>query len=132
MYEIFIKTHIAFILLLTLIIIRNLYLLYFEGNFITLAKKIRFPTPIFHSLIAINFFTGVLIIVLFSGFNFFILFMIASTLFIMIAEIKRYKKIRVIRSKDFELQAEFKEFAKKIYLIDLGLIFGIFILNYII
>jgi len=129
MFEIFMKTHIAFILILALLIIRNLYVLYTEENFIQLAKKVRFPTPIFHALIAITFFTGTLIITMFKTFDILVVLMIASTLFIMIAEIKRYKKIRVIRSKDYKEQEEFKVFAKKIYFIDLGIIFALFVLS---
>jgi hypothetical protein len=41
--------------------------------------------------------------------------MIPTTLFLMITEIKRYKKLRVIRLDEKEKQEEFKIFAKKIY-----------------
>lgn len=136
MFSVTTKVHIFFILALAIIIIRNLMILLTEKNFITLAKKIRFPTAMFHTLIAVTFFTGILLMTLpytydlgtDVKFNLLSIVMIAFTLFIMIAEIKRYKKLRVIKSGDKEKQEEFKKFAKKIYIIDLVLIFSLFLL----
>ncbi len=140
MFEFTINVHIIFILALAILMIRNLTILFFEENFIKLAKKIRFPTAMLHSLIAINFFTGILLMSFPIAYNlpidsnFYIMsfIMIAITLFIMIAEIKRYKRIRVIKSTETKLQQEFIKFAKKIYIIDLILIVSIFLIYKII
>lgn len=111
-------------------------ILYSESNFITLARKIKFPTAMFHTLIAITFFTGILLMSLpytydlgtNTKFNILSIVMIIFTLFIMVAEIKRYKKLRVIKSIEVAKQQEFIKFAKKIYIIDLILIFSIFLI----
>lgn len=121
--------HLFFIFALAILIVRNLIILSFEANFIKLAKKIRFPTPAFHFLIASIMFTGVLLITLMQSFNISILLMSIFTIVIMVLEIKRYKKLRVIKTQDIELQTQFKKFAYKIYIIDLILIGVIFLVE---
>lgn len=124
-----IDVHIILIVSLFFVIARNLYLLLTEQNFITLAKKIRFITPIFHLLIAGILFSGIVIQFYYRDFdNIPIYVMIFATIFVMVAEIKRYKKQRVITSTEYQLQEEFKTFAKKIYFIDLGIIIVIYVL----
>jgi hypothetical protein len=43
-----------------------------------------------------------------------VILMIAATIFVMVTEIKRYKKMRVIKLDQTEKQEEFRAFAKKI------------------
>jgi len=47
----------------------------------------------------------------------------------MVLEIKRYKKMRVIRSGDTELQEEFRVFATKIYKAELAVLIFTFIVS---
>jgi hypothetical protein len=46
--------------------------------------------------------------------------MLITTIFVMILEIKRYKKMRVIKVAELEKQAQFRIFAKKIYMMEIS------------
>jgi hypothetical protein len=135
MFGVTIKVHLFFILMLLVLIVRNLIILYTESNFIILAKKIRFPTAMLHTLMAVTFFTGILLMSLPYTYNLSVKFnplsivMIIFTIFIMLAEIKRYKKLRVIESGEIKKQQEFIKFAKTIYILDVILIFSIFFIH---
>ena len=108
-------THIYAIFILIAIIIFNFYTVQTEKRYIFLAKRLRKVTPYFHSINFAVAYTGAVL----SGFthdlSITVMLMIPITLFLMITEIKRYKKMRVIKLNELELQEEFKIFAKKIY-----------------
>jgi hypothetical protein len=80
-----------------------------------MAKKLKKFTPYFHSVNFALAYTGAVLAGFTHDLSPTVILMIPTTLFIMIAEIKRYKKMRVIRHDDIELQIEFRQFAKKIY-----------------
>lgn len=121
-----IDIHFFFIILLFLVPLRNLYVLYTETNFIRLARKIRYLGPGYHILNAVNLFTGVVLMVVMNYYvGYELLLMIPTSIYILVFEIKRYKKIRRITSKDYEEQTEFIAWAKKKYLADALLIAGV-------
>ena len=110
-----VNVHIVATFLLLGIICINYYFVHTEEKFFILATRLKKLTPYFH---AINFtiaYTGAVL----SGFtwdlNPTVILMIPVSLFLMISEIKRYKKMRVIQLNETQLQEDFKHFAKKIY-----------------
>ena len=121
-------THVYAIFILIAIIAFNFYTVQTETRFIFLAKRLKKVTPYFHSMNFIVAYTGAVL----SGFthdlNPTVVLMIPVTLFIMITEIKRYKRMRVIRLEDEKIQEEFKKFAKKIYTMQLIAITLMFII----
>jgi hypothetical protein len=48
---------------------------------------------------------------------------------LLVIEIKRYKKMRVIKHDQIELQSEFYAYAKKIYTIEISLIIAVYIIS---
>ena len=114
-----ISIHIFFIFVLVVIILINYYQVQKEQPFMQLAKKLKKITPYFHSVNFIIAYTGFVLSGYTHNFNPIVILMIPTTLFLMISEIKRYKKMRVIKIKDMQLQDEFKIFAKKIYVMQL-------------
>lgn len=97
------------------IICFNFYTVHTQENFFNLATRLKKMTPVFHSVNFAVFYTGVTLSAFTWDLSPTVILMIPTTLFIMISEIKRYKKMRVIKLAQTELQEEFKEFAKKIY-----------------
>lgn len=129
--ETFKEFHLIFTLPLFFLPIHNLYWLYTEKNFIKMAKKIRLFVPIHYTILSSSIFSG--IILAFYSHNFFStrqLFMYLIALYLLLSEIKRYKKIRVITSKEIEEQQKFISWAKKKYILDcliLGVSIAIFV-----
>ena len=80
-----------------------------------MAKRLKTMTPYFHSVNFIVAYTGIVLAGFTHDINPTVVLMIPISLFLMISEIKRYKKMRVIKLAEVELQEEFKIFAKKIY-----------------
>lgn len=115
-------THLYAIYIFLAIMLVNIYSVYTQKNFIKLAKRLRFMTPLFHLSNAIIIYTGAIIAAYHHQFSFTIFLMIAASIFIMVLEIKRYKKQRVIKSDDPQRQEEFYVFAKKIYTIELAVL----------
>jgi hypothetical protein len=111
--------HIGAIFALVCVILLNFYTVQKVDNFFFMAKRLKTLTPYFHAINFIVAYTGAVL----SGFthdlNPTVILMIPITLFLMISEIKRYKKMRVIRLNQVELQVEFRLFAKKIYIMQL-------------
>lgn len=107
--------HVYAIYALTIIIAINFYTVHTKKEFFFLATRLKKITPIFHSVNFIVAYTGAVL----SGFTHdlspTVILMIPVSLFLMISEIKRYKKMRIIKLNEIELQEEFKIFAKKIY-----------------
>lgn len=108
-------THIFAIFSLIVVILINFYTVQKVDNFFVMASRLKKLTPYFHAINFIIAYTGAVL----SGFthdlNPTVVLMVPTTLFLMISEIKRYKKMRVIQLAEVELQAEFRVFAKKIY-----------------
>ena len=122
-------THVLTIYVLLGIMIFNYISLTKLTDFVSIAKRLRFMTPAFH---AINFtaaYTGAIVAAYSHDLSPTVIFMIVSTIVIMILEIKRYKKMRVIRSKDFKEQEEFVVYAKKIYIIEIAVLTFTFVLS---
>jgi hypothetical protein len=55
--------------------------------------------------------------------------MIPASIFLLVIEIKRYKKMRVIKHDQIELQNEFYAYAKKIYTIEISVIIVVYIIS---
>ena len=121
--------HLFGIFLLFGIILFNYYTVQKEENFFYLAKRLKKLTPYFHSINFIVAYTGAVL----SGFthdmNPTVILMIPTSLFLMISEIKRYKKMRVIQLSQVELQEEFKIFAKKIYTMQLLALVAVYMIS---
>jgi hypothetical protein len=97
------------------IILINYYSVNSIDNFFVLATRLKKLTPYFHSINFIVAYTGAVLAGFTHDLNPTVILMIPTSLFLMISEIKRYKKMRVIKLADVELQEDFKLFAKKIY-----------------
>ncbi len=115
-----VNTHIFAITILMLIMIYNLFTVLKTEDFIKLTKKLRFMTPLYHFSNAIVAYTGGIVAAFSHDLSPTVVLMIATSIFVMVLEIKRYKKQRVIKSKDYEKQLEFVMFAKKIYMMELS------------
>ena len=124
-----ITTHIYLIYIFSSIMFFNLILVLILKDFIKLAKLLRFMTPLYHLINAMIIYTGVIIWVTMKSFDLTILFMIIGSIFLLVIEIKRYKKMRVIISKNIQGQKEFYSYAKKIYIIELFVIFTIYLIS---
>lgn len=111
--------HILAIFALILVISINFYTVQNTDNFFVMASRLKKLTPYFHAMNFIVAYTGAVL----SGFthdlNPTVILMIPVSLFLMISEIKRYKRMRVIQLSEIQLQEEFKLFAKKIYTIQI-------------
>lgn len=120
--------HVYAIYGLVAIILINYYSVHSIDNFFFLATRLKKITPYFHSINFIIAYTGAVL----SGFthdlNPTVILMIPVSLFLMISEIKRYKKMRVIMLTDTKLQEEFKVFAKKIYTMQIIAIFMMYVI----
>jgi cation transport ATPase len=123
-----VDTHIFLVYLFISVMIINFYSVYNLGNFIKLAKRLKFLTPLYHVLNATIIYTGTIVAFYHRTFSFTILIMIAASIAVMVLEIKRFKKMRVIKVADTQLQEEFLKFSRKIYLIEIVII----VLTYII
>lgn len=108
-------THVYAIYALIIVICINFYTVHKEDNFFVMASRLKKITPIYHSINFIVFYTGATLAAFTWDLSPTVILMIPTTLFLMITEIKRYKKMRVIKLAQTDLQEEFKEFAKKIY-----------------
>lgn len=111
------------------LIIYHFFIVSRSSDFVALAKKLKFTTPLFHSINAFVVYTGAVVSAYIKIFDATIILMIAASLFLMISEIKRYKKMRVILSNESDKQDEFKIFAKKIYLYQIIAIFAVYIIS---
>ncbi|WP_228135492.1 hypothetical protein [Halarcobacter anaerophilus] len=122
-------THVYAIYVFLVIMLFNLYSVYSVEAYIKLAKRLKFMTPVYHLSNAIVMYTGAIVAAYASTFSFTIALMIPTSIFLMVIEIKRYKKMRVIKSTDIELQNEFKIYAKKIYTIEVAVLIAVYIIS---
>jgi len=124
-----IDTHVFFIYLFISVMLVNFYSVYNIGNFVKLAKRLKFLTPLYHTLNAIIIYTGTIVAFYERTFSFTIFIMIAASIAVMVLEIKRFKKMRIIKVTDVALQEEFLKFSRKIYLIEIIIIVSTYIIS---
>lgn len=110
-----ISTHVYSIYILVFIMLFNFFNVLMVSDFITLVKRLRIMTPIYHMMNAIVAYTGAIVAAFSHDLSITVILMIATSIFVMVLEIKRYKKQRVIKSHEHQKQEEFRKFAKKIY-----------------
>jgi hypothetical protein len=124
-----IYTHLFTIYFLLAVMVFNLFSVLNITNFIVLVKRLRLMTPFYHFLNASTAYTGMIV----AGYNHdlspTVIFMILSTILILILEIKRYKKMRIIKSTDIVRQEAFIIYAKKIYIIEISAIIFTYIVS---
>ncbi len=124
-----IDTHVYAILFFLAIMLFNLYSVISVKEFIRLSKRLRFMTPLYHLTNAIIIYTGMIVAFYMHAMNITILLMIPSAIFLLVIEIKRYKKMRVIKLDQIQLQEEFYKYAKKIYIIEISVLTSIYIIS---
>ena len=124
-----IQTHIFIIVILISMVSLNLYRLFTQNDFFKLASGYKIMTPFFHSINAGVAYTGMIVSAYTHDISITVILMIATTIFVMVTEIKRYKKMRVIKTLDITLQNDFRKFAKKIALLQLGALIFTFIIS---
>ena len=112
--------HVYAIVILVLIMINNLFTVLKASDYITLVKRLKIMTPIYHSMNAVVAYTGGIVAAYSHDLSITVVLMLATTIFIMVLEIKRYKKMRVIKLAEVEKQREFVLFAKKIYMMEIS------------
>lgn len=110
-----ITTHVYSIVALMLIMVFNFYSVMRMKNFVDLTKRLRLMTPIYHMANAFVVYTGAIVAAYSQDLSITVILMIATSIFVMVLEIKRYKKMRVIKTTQIAKQQEFIMFAKKIY-----------------
>lgn len=114
-----ITTHVYAILVLFFIMMFNYISVSKVTEFIPLAKRLRFMTPLYHMANAFVAYTGGIVAAYSHDLSITVVLMIATSIFVMVLEIKRYKKMRVIKSTELEKQEEFRVFARKIYTMEI-------------
>lgn len=124
-----VQTHVYTIYFFLAIMLFNLYSVTKEKEFMVLAKRLKFMTPLYHLTNAIVIYTGTIIAFYVQSFSFTIALMIPASIFLLVIEIKRYKKMRIIKHNQIELQKEFYSYAKKIYTIEIAVVIAIYIIS---
>lgn len=124
-----IDTHVYVIYFFLAIMLFNLYSVITQKEFIRLAKRLRAMTPLYHVTNAIVIYTGSIVAFYAHVMSITIFLMIPASIFLLVIEIKRYKKMRVIKFEQVELQKEFYAYAKKIYIIEISVIVSIYIIS---
>ncbi len=122
-------THLLTLFLLLGVMVFNYTSISKSTNYIALSKQLRFMTPFYHFLNACVAYTGMIVAAFSHDLSLTVILMIIATITLMILEIKRYKKMRVIRSTDIQKQEEFKIYAKKIYTIEIAVLIFTFIIS---
>ena len=124
-----VQIHIYTIYFFLSLMLFNLYSVFREKEFIVLAKRLKFMTPLYHLTNAIVIYTGTIVAFYAQTFNFTIALMIPTSIFLLVIEIKRYKRMRIIKHDQLELQNEFFAYAKKIYIIEISVIIVVYIIS---
>ena len=124
-----IQTHVYTIYFFLAIMLFNLYSVTRERNFITLAKRLKFMTPLYHLTNAIVIYTGTIVAFYAKTFSLTIALMIPAAIFLLVIEIKRYKKMRVIKHDQIQLQNDFFTYSRKIYRIEISVLIGVYIIS---
>ena len=121
--------HVYAIVILVLIMINNLFTVLKSSDYITLVRKLKIMTPFYHSMNAVVAYTGGIVAAYSHDVSITVILMIATTIFVMVLEIKRYKKMRVIKLAEVEKQREFVLFAKKIYMMEISAVVFTYIVS---
>jgi len=124
-----VTAHVLFVYIFLSIMLVNLYTVYSVENFIKLAKKLKFLTPLYHTINAIIIYTGTIAAFYAKTFSLTIFIMIVAAIALMVLEIKRFKKMRVIKVADIKLQEEFVAFSRKIYTIEIAILVFTYIIS---
>ena len=124
-----IQTHVYTIYFFLCIMLFNLYSVLSQKNFISLAKRLKFMTPLYHLTNAIVIYTGTIVAFYAQTFSPTIALMIPASIFLLVIEIKRYKKMRVIKHDQLQLQDDFFTYARKIYTIEICVIIFVYIVS---
>ena len=124
-----ITTHVYVIYFFLAVMLFNLYSVLTQKEFMKLAKRLRFMTPLYHLTNAIVIYTGTIVAFYGHVFSITIFLMIPAAIFLLVIEIKRYKKMRVIKLADIASQEEFYKYARKIYTIEIMVIVSIYIIS---
>ncbi len=124
-----IDTHVYVIYFFLGIMLFNLYSVSTQKDFIKLARRLKFMTPLYHLTNAIVIYTGTVVAFYAQYFSVTIALMIPASIFLLVIEIKRFKKMRVIKSTDVELQQEFYKYAKKIYTIEIMVLVLVYVIS---
>jgi hypothetical protein len=112
-------THIYAIIIFLAIMVFNYISVLKVNDFMRLSQRLKFTTPLYHTSNFVVAYTGGLVAAFSHDLSLTVVLMIATTIFIMILEIKRYKKMRVIKLDQYKKQNEFVLFAKKIYTLEI-------------
>ena len=123
-----ILTHVYTLFFFLTIMIFNLYCVLSIKDFIKLAKRLKFMTPIYHLTNAIVIYTGMIVSAYTHDMSYTVMLMIPVAIFLLVIEIKRYKRMRVIKSNNIELQEAFYIYAKKIYIIEISVLISMYII----
>ena len=121
--------HIYAIYIFLGIMLFNLYSVITKKDFLSLAKRLKFMTPVYHLSNAIVIYTGTIVAFYAHMFSFKVALMIPASIFLLVIEIKRYKKQRVIKAADTKLQDDFYIYAKKIYIIEITVLFFVYMIS---
>lgn len=113
------------------IMLFNLYSVNTQKDFVSLAKRLKFMTPVYHLSNAIVIYTGTIVAFYAQYFSVTVALMIPTSIFLLVIEIKRYKKQRVIKVADKKLQEDFYLFAKKIYKIEILVLVSVAVISWI-
>ncbi len=124
-----IDTHVYVIYFFLAIMLFNLYSVTTQKDFLKLAKRLKFQTPLYHLTNAIVIYTGTIVAFYAKTFSITIALMIPASIFLLVIEIKRYKKMRIIKLADKQLQEEFYAYAKKIYTIEIMVSVSIYLIS---
>lgn len=124
-----IATHVFTLIVLIGLVTLNLYRLFTQKDFISLVKSYKILTPFFHTVNACAAYTGMIVSAFTHDLSITVIFMIATTIFVMVSEIKRYKKMRVIKLAEVDKQEEFRSFAKKVAMYQLSALMLTFIIS---
>ena len=121
--------HVYFILALMFVMVFNLLSVLRVDDYFELIKRLKVLTPVYHSLNAAVAYTGGIVAAFSHDLSITVLLMLATSIFVMVLEIKRYKKMRVIKTAEFEKQAEFRVFARKIYIMEISAIVFTYVIS---
>lgn len=124
-----IVTHVYTIYIFLAIMIFNLYSVVSVKSFIKLGKRLKFMTPLYHLTNAVVMYTGAIVSAYANYFSWTVALMIPASIFLLVIEIKRYKKMRVIKTTDVELQKDFVVYAKKIYTIEIMVLVAVYMIS---
>lgn len=121
--------HVYAIMVLVLIMIFNLFSVLYVKEYFPLVKRLKLMTPIYHSMNAVVAYTGGIVSAFSKDLSWTVLLMIATSIFIMVLEIKRFKKMRVIKLSETDKQIEFRTYARKIYTAEIATVIFTYVIS---